>query len=174
MKVLLVQTYLGRWEPPVFPLGISYLAAALKDHDVHVLDQNVEEDPWGSLPERIAAVKPDVLGFSLRNIDTTQFRDPYLYFPALKRAVETARAAAPDTPMMVGGPGFSMWPMQVLQRLPEVAYGVHLEGEETLPRLLDNLSNPASVRGVYFRQDGIIQFTGAAPPPDFRPILPRR
>jgi anaerobic magnesium-protoporphyrin IX monomethyl ester cyclase len=174
MRVLLVQTYLGRGEPPVFPLGISYLASNLKDHDVHVIDQNIEDDPWGSLPAKINAVKPDIIGFSLRNIDTTQFRDPWLYFPALQKDVELARAAAPNTPMVVGGPGFSMWPYQVLDRLPEVSYGVHLEGEEIFPQLLDNLSNPASVKGVYYRENGKVMFTGAAPQPAFKDVIPRR
>jgi radical SAM superfamily enzyme YgiQ (UPF0313 family) len=174
MRLLLVQTYLGRKEKPVFPLGLAYLAAACEDHEVQVLDQNVEEDPWGSLQERIGSVQPEVIGFSLRNIDTTQFRDPYLYYPALVRAVGVARSCSPEVPIVIGGPGFSMFPEQVMRLVPDVAYGVYLEGEETLPKLLLRLCDPASVPGVYYRRDGNIVFSGPAKAPDFARFSPRR
>ncbi len=41
MKFLLVQSHLGRKEiPPIFPIGLSYIATALTKHNVAILDLN--------------------------------------------------------------------------------------------------------------------------------------
>lgn len=175
MRLLLVQTYLGRHEKPVFPLGLAYLAACCREHEVYVLDQNVEKDPWEALKARIASVDPEVIGFSLRNIDTTQFRDPYVYHPAFCRAVRVARQEAPEAAIIAGGPGFSMFPERVMELSPEVDFGVHLEAEETLPALLKDLAHASSVPGVYCRSDGVVSFSGFARLPDFSRLpSPRR
>jgi len=173
MRLLLVQTYLGRKEKPVFPLGLAYLAARCREHEVHVLDQNVEKDPWEALRARIASIKPEVIGFSLRNIDTTQFRDPYVYHPAFSRAVCLAKENAPEAAIILGGPGFSMFPEQLMKLFPQVDFGIYLEAEEILPSLLKDLKRTPPVRGVYYRTNGAdsFSFSGAAGLPDFS-LLP--
>ena len=74
MRVLLVQSYLDRKEVRapaelVFPLGLSYIATALQEHQVSVFDPNVIEDPFSHLEEKIREIDPQVIGISIRYIE---------------------------------------------------------------------------------------------------------
>lgn len=124
------------------------------------LDAAAVDDPWGRLAEIAARTKPDVVGLSLRNIDTAQSYDLFSYWPGFERSVRRARECCPEATIVAGGSGFSLFPEAVMARLPEVDYGVYLEGEQTLPDLLEHLDRPEAVRGLYYRRDGQVLFTG--------------
>ena len=172
MKVLLVQAYLGREEMggPVFPLGLSYIASALKEHDVKVLDLNAEKDPYGQLKKEISEFDPDVAGISLRNIDTTVRRDPFYYFKELKPTVELIRRTKPSVKLVIGGSGFSMFAAKIMERIPELDVGVYLEGEESMAELMESLDHPEDVKGLFVRKDGEVLFTGERDFPDFNDL----
>ena len=106
MKVLLVQSYLGGNEPLVYPLGIACLAAGLRDHEVILFDTNTSTRPFDELGDIIASSKPDIVGISLRNIDSTSKRTVVFYYQYLKRTVDTIRSRS-DAKIIVGGSGFS-------------------------------------------------------------------
>lgn len=172
MRVLLLQSPLGRRENPVTPLGLTYLAGALGDHDVRLIDTNVASE--AAAIDAVRSWKPDVVGVSLRNIDTTQVKDPFCFFKAFRPFVQRVRAVTgPDIPIVTGGPGFSLFARPVMERVPEVDFGVYLEGEITFPALLAALDDPASVPGVFYRDDGGVVFTGPGPRADFRSVNPR-
>lgn len=160
MKVLLTNSPPGRPQPAIFPLGMAYVAGALRGHQVTCLDAAAVDDPWGRLAEIAARTKPDVVGLSLRNIDTAQSYDVFSYWPSFERTVKHVRECCPNATIVVGGSGFSLFPEAVMARLPEIDYGVYLEGEQTLPDLLEHLDHPEAVPGLYYRRDGRVLFTG--------------
>lgn len=179
MKVLLVQAYLGRAEKYgcVFPLGLCYIATALADrgHQVRLLDMNLYGVPFVKLAMTIRDYVPEVVGISLRNIDTTDRMDPFYYYPTLRDILDCVKTTAPRARIMIGGAGFSMFARIIMERNPELDYGVFLEGEETAPDLLEHLDSPEVVKGVYFRRDGAVMFTGQRLFPDLSTIpAPRR
>ena len=164
-RVLLVQAPLGRKEPPVLPLGLAWLASGLPaDQPVAIYDPNVDERP---VEEVIDTFRPDVVGVSLRNIDTTQYKDPYCFFSHFRPMVQRIRRkVGPETPIVVGGAGFSLFGEAVMRRVPEIHYGVHLEGELTFARLLGALEpggQPEAVPGVYRRVGEEVRFSGPGP-----------
>lgn len=172
MKILLVQSFLGGFRPVVYPLGLAYLTAALPGHEVHILDLNVVDEPYRELPRRIADLAPDLIGISLRNIDSQNRLDfGYFYRDYFQRELKIIGQAAPKTPLVAGGAGFSLFPREIMAENPELDYGVYLDGEETFPELLASLDQPQRVPGVYYRQDGEVRFSGARPLVDF-PRLP--
>lgn len=177
MKVLLIQSYLGRKEDsgPIFPLGLCYIATALKDHDVELLDMNVEESPYQAVKKKVIAFKPEVVGLSIRNIDTTQWRDIFYYFKTLRPTVRLIKEVAPEVKIMVGGPGYSLFAQEIMERTPEVDFGIYLEGEESVADLLQNLDKPEHVKGIFFWQEGAVRFSGKRQLPDFAKLpIPRR
>ncbi|MDD5677956.1 MAG: cobalamin-dependent protein [Kiritimatiellae bacterium] len=179
MKVLLVQSHLGRREgwPPVFPLGLCYLAAALPTHTVRILDLNLWSPAEADirLRQELLRFAPDIVGLSIRNIDTTQWSDRFYYFKTVPLAVRLIRETAPGAKLVLGGPGFSMFAGSIMARVPEADIGVAFEGEETFPELLANLEHPEHVRGLYLRRAGEVYFTGNRPLPDFAALpFPRR
>jgi radical SAM superfamily enzyme YgiQ (UPF0313 family) len=173
MKVLLVQSWLGGCEPPVFPLGLSCLKASLPGHDVRIFDLNTAAQPFAQLRELVASFQPELTGISLRNIDSTNKRTVVFYYPHLKEAVSAVKAAS-AAPLVVGGSGFSMFAREIMEDEPRIDLGVFLEGERTFALLLQNLDRPGSVPSVYYRAEGAVRFSGpgeqvdldAAPFPD--------
>ena len=159
MRILLVQSYLGGAEPPVFPLGLACLKAALGAHEVRVFDLNTAARPFEQLRELVAAFQPEVTGFSLRNIDSTNKRTVVFYYPFLKEAVTAVRAAS-AAPLVVGGSGFSMFAREIMADEPRLDLGVFLEGERTFPLLLENLARPGAVPSVFYREGGAVRFSG--------------
>lgn len=174
MRILLVQAYLGGGEPPVYPLGLACLAAVLPDHAVRVFDPNVAADPLGDLARAVAEHAPEVVGLSLRNIDSTNKRRVNFYYARVRPMLDTILCHAPARPVLViGGSGFSMFAAKIMADEPRWDLGVPLEGEAVFPLLLDRLDRPETVPGVYYRRDGQVRQTpGAAPPADLNALPP--
>ena len=160
MKILLVQSYLGRREKPIYPLGLAYLSAMLKGHEVKVVDLNVLPDPIADLKKAAAAFQPELAGISLRNVDTTQIRDPFVYLEGFSATMQAIAQSAPQAGMVVGGAGFSIFAQEIMEQYPQIECGVFLEGEHTFVKLADNWPNVEKVKSLYLRRNGEIIFTG--------------
>lgn len=174
MKVLLVQSYLGGGEPTVFPLGLACLNAQIANHDVRGFDTNTSKRPFEELKEIVEDFSPDAIGISLRNIDSTNKREVVFYYSFLKKAIDVIREAS-NARIIVGGSGFSMFANEIMEDEPRIDYGVFLEGERTVSALLDNISVPESVKGIFYRKDGNVLFSGAGGQVDLNSVgLPDR
>lgn len=178
MRVLLVQS---RTESKagglVFPLGLCYVATALMshNHEVSIYDTNVSTNHIAELRKLIRNLEPEVIGVGLRNMDNSvswnfrSFVEPFLDLVAM------LKETAPASRILAGGAGFSIYARQLMERAPAIDYGIFTEGEEAMPELLDNLDQPKSVRGIFYRRNGTIHFTGAREPIDFANLpAPRR
>jgi len=179
MKVLLVQQDMGRRKTkyPLFPIGLSYIAAALKDHEVKIFDPNVYDYPdcFKELEKEVRQFQPDLAGISIRNLDTTQRRDPFVHYKTVKATIQAIKNVNADIKIMAGGTGFSIFAQQIMEQNPLMDFGVYLEGDESTPELMNNLSTPEKVKGIFCRKKGQVLFTGPRPAPDFSKLpMPRR
>ena len=85
------------------------------------------------------------------------------------------KETSPDITLLAGGAGFSMFAENIMSKIQEFDIGCHLEAEESLPELLDNIESPESVKGLYIRKNGEIVFTGDRELPSFKNLpMPRR
>lgn len=167
MKILLLQSYLGRPEKPIFPLGLACLCACLDGHEVRVFDPNVASDPYGDMAGSLQRFQPEVVGISLRNIDTTQFRDPYLYLATLQPTLDLVARHAPKARRVIGGSGFSIYAAALMERFPDLDFGIYLEGERSFPALLADMDHPEAVPGVFYHKDGRVCLSSPPQLPDF-------
>jgi len=155
MRVLMVQALsveeISRER--VYPIGIVALAGILQDcsHEVSILDMNLEPDPYGALKSHLLDREPDVVCFSLRNIDPLGNKTSSL-IPPFTVAVRMTAAILPAARIIAGGTGFSLFPERLMQEHPEIHYGVIGEAETTLPALLQSLENPSPLKGLCFRE----------------------
>jgi anaerobic magnesium-protoporphyrin IX monomethyl ester cyclase len=180
MRILLVQAHLGRRglaDQLVFPIGLSCVATALAaaGHEPWILDTNVgDPDPERGLRRELERFRPDLVGVSLRNIDSTTRKAPVVFHTRLAQTLETIRAWSSSVPTLLGGPGFTQGARPFMERYP-YDLGVVGEGEQTAVALLENLDHPERVPGVLYRRDGEVLYTGEAPRPPFHALpLPRR
>ena len=137
MKVLLVATNRMLTPFPVYPIGVDYVATALRDrHEVVVLDLACD---GGEQALRTACrdFHPDVIGLSIRNVDSAETSNPDGFIPDLERIARLLRQNS-DARMVLGGPGFSIFPQALMRRLG-ADYGVAGEGER-LGDFLDGLA----------------------------------
>ncbi len=165
LKILLIQSWLGRREKAIYPIGLATLAGALSHHEVRIIDPNILHDPWKPLAQELTGFQPDVAGISLRNVDTTQFRDPFAYIKILQPTLDLIKSRVPDAKRIIGGSGFSVHAQPIMERYLDLDFGVPLEGEIVFPELLANLNQSQNVPGIYFRDGDGIRYTGARPLP---------
>lgn len=171
MKVLLIQQDLGvrEYDYPLFPLGLTYIAAAISEHEVRIFDPNFfpVSQANEALTKRLNEFLPEVVGISIRNIDTTNFRNRLVHFKTVPPMVQLIRSISPSVKIIAGGTGFSMFPEIIMRKVPEIDFGIYLEGEESTPELLANLDKPWMVNGVYYREKGKVLFSGPRLMPDY-------
>ncbi|HIE08117.1 MAG TPA: lipid biosynthesis B12-binding/radical SAM protein, partial [Desulfarculaceae bacterium] len=153
-RVLLISTNLATTPYVVYPLGMAVIARALNDsdHQVEQFDILAAENDAEILKKMIARFNPDFICFSLRNIDNTDSLsgDAGWYLEQARTTIAEIKTLSP-APTIIGGPAFSLMPEAILEYL-EADYGVVGEGEEALPRLLDEIragkQPPAIARGI--------------------------
>jgi anaerobic magnesium-protoporphyrin IX monomethyl ester cyclase len=178
-RILFVQAYNGReeFQRTIFPLGLCYIATALADkHDVKIFDPNLcGDNPYSELAEKIMDFKPDILALSIRNIDTCDKKDIFYYYKTVPVTIKLMKEKMPDATIVVGGSGFSIFAREIMDRIRDIDLGVYLEAEETFPELIEKLDRPQEVKGLYYRKDGEVLFTGLRPLPDFENLpMPRK
>jgi radical SAM superfamily enzyme YgiQ (UPF0313 family) len=146
MRVLLVSANRERSPYPVFPLGLAYLAGPLiaAGHQLSALDLCFAADAEAAVSDAVAEFRADALVISIRNIDNVTFPLSRSYLDGIRRIVELCRGRVP---VIVGGSGFSLMPVEVLALL-DADYGVVGEGEELLPLLLERIAAGASHEGL--------------------------
>lgn len=158
-RIVFLQAPLGRPEPLVYPLGIVTLAGALQArHTIRIIDPNhvgVEKTA-----RQIREFTPDIICLSIRNLDSQIRRDLFYYYLYLKDFIKIMRSCAPNAKIMAGGAGFSLFPEKIMTDNPGLDLGVFLEADRLLPELLDTLDDVSRVKGVYYRENNSIVFSG--------------
>ena len=155
MRVLLINT--NRIKPPIAPLAIDYLGAAVRaaGHEVSLLDLCWEADADAAVARAFAAGGLDLAALTFRNTDDCYFASKACFLPVLAADVARVRRHF-DGPIVVGGGGFTLMPVPLLERTG-ATYGVRGEGEEALPALLRALRGDApfsKVPGLVYREGG--------------------
>ena len=127
MKVLLISANKETAPYPVYPLGLDYVAGAIKDkHRVRIADMNPLKTA-DALVEDLGTFAPDMIGISIRNVDNTDVCDPKSFtadYQALIRHIRQHTSA----PIVLGGSGFNIFPREMLEHLG-ADYGIIGEGE---------------------------------------------
>jgi len=175
LRVLLVSENRCTENLVPFPLGIACIAsAALRaGHEVSCLDLMFSSDPVEETLERVRDFRPECIGLSIRNIDNQDMFDSEFYLPPLRELVRAIREET-DVPVVLGGAGFTIFPLECLEYL-DLEVGVVGEGERAFLDLLQCLERGAdyeSLPGLALRRGGREWIN--PPAPHLRPdLLPR-
>lgn len=156
MKVLLVSANTLTQPYPVYPLGLDYVAGAIADHhQVRILDLNAEDDE-NVLFAVIDAFTPDVIGMSIRNVDTSDASNPKGFFAGYKELTADLRARSSAT-IVLGGSGFTIFPGETMRALG-ADYGIIGEGERLVLLLeaLEGHRDAASIPGVVTQYSPVV------------------
>ena len=154
MKVLLISANTETINMPAIPMGLGCVASALEagGHSVGLLDLLIAPDPAGAVDAAIDSQRPDVIGVSVRNIDDQNMAAPRFLLEAARELVSRVKART-DAPVVLGGPGYSIFPSACLEYIG-ADLGVQGEGEAAFKALLscfEKGNDPAGIAGVHVR-----------------------
>jgi len=158
MRVLLVSPLREQINMVTLPLGLGFVAQALKAHGhrVAIVDLSGEPDIPDPLGRAIAETDPEVIGISVRNVDDQNMRSTRFFLDQIREVVAACRTLS-DAPLVLGGAGYSIFPESCLEYLG-VEMGIQGEAETAFPLLLSRLERRASLSGVpglYVRGRGL-------------------
>ena len=125
---------------PVYPLGACVVAGALRlaGYEARLCDLKVEAGE--GLDRAIRDFSPDFIGISVRNVDNADSLSAAASWTGnTVKDIVTRIKTASRAPVILGGPGFSLLPRELLAHTG-ADYGVTGPGEEALPRLCDALT----------------------------------
>jgi lipid biosynthesis B12-binding/radical SAM protein len=147
MKILLISANVTLSPYPIYPLGVSMIAAALTraGHEVQQLDFLQQNTDLEAIAQETRQFKPDLVGISVRNIDNVNFMNEQYYIQNVKNMVSTIRSAT-DAKVLLGGAGFSLIPDLILKETG-ADYGVIGEGEVLAVEFANN-----AAKGIYPRE----------------------
>ena len=148
MRVLLVSENRCRENMVPWPIGAACIASAASaaGHEVMGLDLMFSADAAAEVAGAIAEFSPDCVGISVRNIDNQEMKDNVFFMPAVRDVVEAARAST-SAPLVLGGAGFTIFPLECL-RYTGCGLGIVGEGEVSFVALLGRLESGAALDGL--------------------------
>lgn len=166
--IALINTNLMR--PPIAPIGLDYIATTLRCAGIEtdIVDLCLADHPEAALEQYLRGHTPELIGLTLRNTDDSFYPSMQSFLPAFRRVIEKVRALT-DTPVVLGGAGYSIFP----QRIAEITgadFGIRGDGESGLLALclaLRKGSALADVPGLLWRDSGRIRANPACWPAAF-------
>jgi radical SAM superfamily enzyme YgiQ (UPF0313 family) len=134
-SVLLINP--NRIRPPVTPVGLDYVAAALEGQGfkVELLDFAWEADPRAAVREVLAGQVFEAVGISVRNTDDCCLATKDFLLPRIKDLVGLLKSLT-ESPVVLGGCGFSVAPEASLLYCG-ADFGIAGDGEWAMPELLN-------------------------------------
>lgn len=123
---------------PVYPLGAAYVVGALtrSGHEAHHFDI-LADGGLEALTQLLKEKTYDLIGVSIRNLDSVDSADPEEYLEDISKTVCCVRENS-SALVVLGGPAFSIMPEKLMDLL-QADYGVVGEGEVVLPWLASEL-----------------------------------
>ncbi len=124
---------------PVYPLGAACLVGSLKakGHDAYHFDV-LADGGLERLGETLANGEFDLVGVSIRNLDSVDSMAPDEFLPDIKNTIDFIRSNT-SSHIVLGGPAFSIMPQEILSYM-QADYGIVGEGEELLPWLAQQIA----------------------------------
>jgi lipid biosynthesis B12-binding/radical SAM protein len=144
MKILLISANVTLSPYPVYPLGVSMVAAALvkAGHSVQQSDLLLQNSSLEAIGSEVETFKPDLIGISVRNIDNVNLMNEQYYIQNVRNIVSAIREIT-DVKVLLGGAGFSLIPDLILQETG-ADYGIIGEGEVLAVEFANNAE-----QGIY-------------------------
>lgn len=139
------------------PLSLAYLAAIAEKegHEVKIIDGEVENIPLPEMIKQTATFSPDIIGIT----GATPF-----YHIAVDLA-NGLKEANNKIPIVIGGPHITVLREEAFN--PCFDYGFIGEADGSFSKFLERYEageEISDIKGILFRHNGVVKFTGAAEP----------
>lgn len=149
------------------PLGIMYIAAYLEketNHQVEILDTQVERLTYEQIEERIIKINPDIVGITAMTFTIID----------VIKTTKIIKKINPKIKIILGGPHVIIYPEETIS-IPEVDFVILGEGEKPIKQLLENINDTEKLRqikGLAFKSQNTVINNGIADPIENLDTLP--
>jgi radical SAM superfamily enzyme YgiQ (UPF0313 family) len=152
MNIFLTTVPLKIKRVPILPLGLLYIFSELKkaNNNVNLYDTNFDEEYERFLND-IKRVKPEFIGISMRYIDSCASWKKDFYYPSFVKFIKQVKDISPDSKVIVGGPGFSIFAEEIMRDMEDIAVGVRGPGEKIFLEIVENFESLSKIKGIYYR-----------------------
>jgi radical SAM superfamily enzyme YgiQ (UPF0313 family) len=155
---------------PAPPIGLAYVASATAQagHAVRLLDLLGRDRPFEVLQRAVRDFAPEVVGFSVRNIDNIVRQRLTWYLGELRATLAAVRRET-RAPIVLGGPAVSILGGSALAHV-DADFAVVGEGEVAFPRLLSALATTRrydDIAGLCYREAGTVRCVARTRLPHF-------
>lgn len=135
--------------PPVIPLALEYLAGELTktQHTFSVLDLCFSDNPEKDLLNEVKQNKPDIVGFTIRQIDTVLYHNNEFFLDEIKKLIQLCKKQ--NLKVILGGVGFSIMPGKILE-YTGADFGINGPGEIALVQLLNDLEKNEKPKKIIY------------------------
>ena len=171
MRILLLPAPTEHFFYPIFPLALAQLSAFLCEHEVKGFDPNLPGSTDEKLTKLLEYFRPELIGISFRNLDTTQSFNPKSFIPSIESFVQKLKESSPDSSIVLGGTAFSLFPEELLERLHLVDYGFFMEAEKSFSQFVTNPDAYKSIPGICYRDSGEVVCNDAPARTDVQNLL---
>ena len=144
MRILLISANVTLSPYPLYPLGVSIIAAVLTraGHEVRQADLLQQNTSLEAIASEVSEFRPDLVGISVRNIDNVNLLHEQHYIQNVKNLVTAVRSVS-SAKVLLGGAGFSLIPELILKETG-ADYGIVGEGEVLAVEFANN-----AAKGIY-------------------------
>lgn len=142
----------NRMRPPIGPIGLDYIAGAVRraGFSVDVADLCLADDPEKALRSAFAGASPRLVGVTLRNVDDCFWPSAAWFVDDLAATIASIRGLT-EAPIVLGGVGFSIFSRQAMEHTG-ADFGIRGDGEEATVALLRELAGDRKLD----RADGLL------------------
>ena len=148
MKVLLINP--NRYKsPPVPPLGLEYMAASLENrgHTSAIVDLTFSKDIFRDIDEAIGSFIPDVMGITVRNIDTVLYHTNEFFLDEIKDIVMYVKSKH-GLKVIIGGSGLSINPEATREYL-NADFAITGPSENMIHEVLAEIQHSKCKKNIY-------------------------
>ncbi len=132
------------------PIGEGYLASYLlsQGHEVMLIDLTLSNDFKKDVSKAIDGFNPQLIGISIRNIDSTTYPGNLFFYLPVKGVIQYIKQLVePEIPIILGGSGFSIFSEEILRDLNH-DIGVVGDGEYVFAEILKRIKNDEDPRKI--------------------------
>lgn len=138
MKVLLISANQCTDPYPVYPLGMGIIANVLTQKGADVLQRDILVHQLEGIEETLRTVSFDLIGVSIRNIDTVNSAAGDVTLTGIAFAIVKLCKSLSSAPVVLGGAGFTLYP-EIIMELSGADFGIVGEGEDAIAELYETL-----------------------------------
>ncbi len=134
---------------PSMPFGLCLVSSSLETagHEVHFLDLCFSKKTTRDIDNAVKKFQPDVIGVSVRNIDTVSWLDTLFHLNSVKENVIIPLKNVFSGPIVIGGTAVGIIAAEMLGFF-DLEYAIRGDGEAAIVEFVNRLEKKESLKGL--------------------------